>query len=86
MLKPQQMYLVIQNFCIIKHKIVQRRYIIISSLNTLACKGSNEVFKKILLVSLMAVWVLSGPLMGNALADDVKTPAKYDRDFEYPGR
>jgi len=75
MLKHQQMYLVIQNFCIIKHKIVQRRYIIISSSNTLACKGSNKVFKKILLVSLMAVWVLSGPLMGNALADDVKTPA-----------
>jgi ammonium transporter, Amt family len=33
------------------------------------------VFKKILLVCLMALWVLSGPLMGNALADDVKTPA-----------
>ena len=33
------------------------------------------MFKKILLVCLMALWVLSGPLMGNALADDVKTPA-----------
>ncbi len=31
--------------------------------------------KKILLVCLMALWVLSGPLMGNALADAVKTPA-----------
>jgi ammonium transporter, Amt family len=33
------------------------------------------VFKKILFVSLMALWLLSGPLMGNALADPVKTPA-----------
>jgi ammonium transporter, Amt family len=33
------------------------------------------VFKKILLVCLMALWVLSGPLMSNALADSVKTPA-----------
>jgi ammonium transporter, Amt family len=33
------------------------------------------VFKKILLVCLMALWVLSGPLMDNALADPVKTPA-----------
>jgi|GEM_PF-2940623 len=47
----------------------------ISSSNTLACKRSNKVLKKILLVSLMAVWVLSGSLMGNALADDLKTPA-----------
>jgi ammonium transporter, Amt family len=33
------------------------------------------VFKKILLVCLMALWVLSGPLMDNALADPAKTPA-----------
>jgi ammonium transporter, Amt family len=33
------------------------------------------VFKKIILVCLMALWVLSGPLMGNALADDIKAPA-----------
>ncbi len=33
------------------------------------------MFKRILLVCLMAVWLLSGPLMGNALADPVKTPA-----------
>jgi ammonium transporter, Amt family len=33
------------------------------------------VFKRILLVCLMAAWLLSGPLMGNALADPVKTPA-----------
>jgi ammonium transporter, Amt family len=32
------------------------------------------VFKKILLVCLMAAWMLSGPLMGNALADDAKSP------------
>jgi ammonium transporter, Amt family len=34
-----------------------------------------QVFKKILPVCLMAMWFLSGPLMGNALAEDVKTPA-----------
>lgn len=33
------------------------------------------MFKKILLVCLMALWLLSGPLMDNALADPVKTPA-----------
>jgi ammonium transporter, Amt family len=32
------------------------------------------VFKRILLVCLMAAWLLSGPLMGNALADDAKSP------------
>jgi ammonium transporter, Amt family len=34
-----------------------------------------QVFRKILPVCLMAMWLLSGPLMGNALAADVKTPA-----------
>ncbi len=34
-----------------------------------------KVIKKILPVCLMAIWFLSGPLMGNALAADVKTPA-----------
>jgi ammonium transporter, Amt family len=34
-----------------------------------------QVFRKILPVCLMAMWFLSGPLMGNALAGDVKTPA-----------
>jgi ammonium transporter, Amt family len=34
-----------------------------------------QVFKKILPVCLMTMWFLSGPLMGNALAADVKTPA-----------
>ena len=33
------------------------------------------MFKKILLVCLIALWVLSGPLMDNALADPAKTPA-----------
>lgn len=33
------------------------------------------MFKKILLVCLMALWLLSGPLMDNAWADPVKTPA-----------
>jgi ammonium transporter, Amt family len=33
------------------------------------------VFKRILPICLMAAWLLSGPLMGNALADPVKTPA-----------
>ncbi len=68
------MYLDIQNFCISKHKIVPRRYIIFL-IQILCRKGIEQVFKKILLVCLMALWVLSGPLMGNALADDVKTPA-----------
>jgi ammonium transporter, Amt family len=69
------MYRGIQNVWIFKHKIVPQRYIIITNSNTLACKGSNKVFKKILLISLMAAWMLSGPLMGNALADPVRTPA-----------
>jgi ammonium transporter, Amt family len=34
-----------------------------------------QVFRKILPVCLMAMWFLSGPLMGNAFAADVKTPA-----------
>jgi ammonium transporter, Amt family len=33
------------------------------------------VFKRILPICLMAAWLLSGPLMSNALADPVKTPA-----------
>ncbi len=33
------------------------------------------MFKKILLGCLMALWVLSGPLMGDALADAIKSPA-----------
>jgi ammonium transporter, Amt family len=75
MLKSDKMYPSIQNFRIFKHKIVPLRCITISSSNTLACKGSNKVFKKILLGCLMALWVLSGPLMGDALADAVKSPA-----------
>jgi ammonium transporter, Amt family len=47
----------------------------IANSNTLAYKGSSKVFKKILLISLMAAWMLSGPLMGNAIADPVRTPA-----------
>ena len=68
------MYLTIQNFCISKHRIVPRRYII-SLIQILWREGIERVFKKILLVCLMALWVLSGPLMGNALADPAKTPA-----------
>lgn len=33
------------------------------------------MFKRILPICLMAAWLLSGPLMSNALADPVKTPA-----------
>jgi ammonium transporter, Amt family len=35
-----------------------------------------QVFRKILPVCLMAMWLLSGPLMGNAFAADVKTNAQ----------
>jgi ammonium transporter, Amt family len=34
-----------------------------------------QVFRKILPVCLIAMWFLSGPLMGNAFAADAKTPA-----------
>ncbi len=34
------------------------------------------MFNKILLVCLTVLWLLSGPLMGNALADDIKTNAQ----------
>jgi ammonium transporter, Amt family len=67
------MYLGIQIFCISKHKIVPITIHNLSS-NTLS-QRIEQVFKKILLVCLMALWVLSGPLMDNALADPVKTPA-----------